>query len=209
LSSTRSAFALLALATACVTAPPVPVRRTLVCAGDSNSIPTASWCELLAGRLAPSDWYVVNASIWGTGARGWATKGTVARLVAPHRPDVVLFALGTNDVCEARPEIVVDALLTLAGQASSACEPGAAPCPRIILATIPPTHLPPPLDGCRLATERTNELLRAAWPSHLLADFDGWVSGPEWYGPDGVHFNADGQARRADAALDALLAAVP
>jgi lysophospholipase L1-like esterase len=183
-------------------------RRTIVCAGDSNSTPPTGWCDVLGAALPPDQWRMVNVSLWGTSARGWLAKQSVERLVTPHRPDVVVFALGTNDVCEASAQAIVDALIALARRASQSCASPAEPCPRVMLATIPPSYLPPPIDNCRSTAARVDELLRAAWPAYLLVDFDSWVTGPEWYRADGLHFGPEGQARRADAAFLALLDAI-
>ena len=186
--------------------PPHPLR-TVVCAGDSNSGMKNSWCDMLARDLPESEWRFVNVSRWGTSAVFWVANDLGHTLVASSRPDIVVIALGTNDACRASATEIVDALLALAGQSSDGCR-GGAPCPRVVIATIPPLFEPAPIESCQPTIDAANALLGASWPPNLVADFDSWVTGPEWYWPDGIHLTDDGQRRRAAEARSAIYRAL-
>jgi lysophospholipase L1-like esterase len=200
----RRAIVLAALlALACRRAEPPRPLRTVVCAGDSNTGMKNSWCDMLARDLPESEWRFVNVSRWGTSAVFWVANDLGRTLVASSRPDVVVIALGTNDVCRTPATEIVVALLALAVQSGDGCG-GGNPCPRVVIATIPPIFEPPPILSCQPAIDATNELLQATWPPNLVADFDSWVTGPEWYWPDGIHLTDDGQRRRAAEARTAI-----
>jgi lysophospholipase L1-like esterase len=181
--------------------------RTVVCAGDSNTGMQDSWCDMLARELPEAEWRFVNVSRSGTRAAYWAANDLGKKLVAPLRPDVVVLALGTNDVWRTSPAGIVDALLTLAIQSSDGCGAGRL-CPRVVIATIPPLFQQPPIRNYQSTIDATNALLEATWPPNLIADFDSWVTGPEWYWPDGIHLTDDGQHRRAAEARNAIYRAL-
>lgn len=103
----RSALARAALATvlwaACLAGPAANERApVLAVLGDSlgaaYGIDVADgWVALLARRLADTgrDWKVVNASVSGDTTAGGLTR--LPRLLAEHRPRVVVVELGGND----------------------------------------------------------------------------------------------------------------
>jgi len=73
---------------------------TLMVLGDSlsaaHNIPAASgWVSLLAQRLKPLAWEVVNASISGETSGGGAAR--VGELLQRHQPRLLLVELGGND----------------------------------------------------------------------------------------------------------------
>lgn len=172
---------------------------TVYCLGDSNSDRNwqprvAKWCDLVAAERPT--WYVVNGSFMGTRATGDCFNCGQARLAAALAAmpiDVVMIALGTNDMKEA-PEVAVDALLRLRGQAQMA---GA----EVLIATIPPVLSG---DGAKSDwVDRANALLTAQLPGNRLIDFSSGMT-REDYAFDGVHIMESGQRKRAAAALRAL-----
>lgn len=92
---------LIALCAGLAAAPAGAAERPVVLVlGDSLSagygIPgDQGWVQLLAGRLGPRGYRVVNASISGDTSRGGRAR--VADLLARHRPAWVLLELGAND----------------------------------------------------------------------------------------------------------------
>ncbi len=97
----RSWIRLLALMVTLSAAPAGGGERPVVLVlGDSLSaaygIPRErGWVHLLARRLEPRGYRVVNASISGDTSRGGLTR--VDDLLARHRPDWLLLELGAND----------------------------------------------------------------------------------------------------------------
>ncbi len=74
--------------------------RSVLVLGDSLSaaygIPVeAGWVALLAERLAPRGWEVINASVSGETSAGGARR--LPELLARHQPQVVILQLGGND----------------------------------------------------------------------------------------------------------------
>lgn len=75
-------------------------RRKVLVVGDSLSAAygiqvEAGWVALLAERLTPRGWQVVNASVSGETSAGGARR--LPELLARHQPEVVVLQLGGND----------------------------------------------------------------------------------------------------------------
>jgi len=114
-------------------------------------------------------------------------------------PDVVLLALGTNDVISFRdpPEVAVDALLALRGRA------GAADIDTFI-ATIPPIYTSlKENDEVNRSIDRANAMLAERVPADRLIDFHSNMT-QEDFDSDGIHINQSGQEKRATAVERAL-----
>lgn len=93
-------FALLAFSMVAAASTPSPQPRTLLVLGDSLAaaygIPAQrGWVALLAERLQPFGWQVVNASISGETTAGGASR--IAGELARHQPALVIVELGAND----------------------------------------------------------------------------------------------------------------
>lgn len=176
--------------------------QTLLIVGDSLSAgfglePGADWTTLLQHRLL-SEGYgyrVVNASITGD-----TTTGGLARLpraLRIHQPSIVLIELGGNDGLRGTPIALIED--NLARMIRLARDAGA----RVILAgmQMPPNY------GSRYVSEFAAVFPRlAAAHDVVLIDFilDGIALNRDLMQPDGIHPNAEAQARLLDNAWPAI-----
>lgn len=170
---------------------------TVICLGDSNTAqgkpPGPKWCEFVA-QLHP-DWKVINDGVAYAKAAGdcfFCGKMLLgSALIAV--PDIVILALGTNDM-QQKPEATVDALLSLRDQAARTNA-------EVLIATIPPIfeHDPP----FEEYVNATNALLAQRVTPNRLVDFFSDMQRDDFL-PDGLHINSSGQHKRAAAAEKAL-----
>ena len=177
----------------------------LLCVGDSNTdneglADRPKWCELLAAKHP--EWRVLNGAARFSQAAGdcfLCGQRMLRNGIGFASPDVVLIALGTNDIVSFRhpPEVPVDALVALRDQAVAANVDA-------YIATIPPTY------GTFRGSERVaeqiraaNDMLRQRLPANRLMDFHSNLT-REDFDADGIHLNRAGQEKLAAAADTAL-----
>lgn len=182
-------------------------RLVVACVGDSNTSRLGGplWCERLGERARPPGWEPCNMSqpgarivndgatwhdrpLWG----GWYLRAALERC----RPDVVILALGTNDLMMRSAEetlpAFVDAVATIEAEHVLP-----------LVALVPPFQASPSGLAARNAeVERLNRLLEARFPGRTVDFFSAMTQGD--YDPDGVHLNDRGQEKRAEAAWAAL-----
>ena len=198
------------------------------CMGLLHECTPDSWAAILQRRLdrESSLWLVENRGMPGmTAGRFYDTNGHESRFELWHEPAAASFhlerllreddlaslcrwvpfgalaprlviALGTNDFSKHPGYEAADDIMALQKQALEA-----APCLRVYVATVPPRF-----DGARARdAERlvTNALLRSRVAPDRLLDFDTAVTRDD-FGPDGVHVNPAGHAKRAAEALRVL-----
>lgn len=206
----------------------------VACVGDSNTqsdwqiarpdgfSEEDGWCERLADGLLES----VNCGWGGATAfpNGWNLPhfhgaGQVEAALADPGVDVLLLALGTNDLAysildpdhlladDLSPEAVADRIQALALAATAG---GAA----VLVATIPyrlaptdPAYLPPPPGIDALVAELNAELAQRFAPESRV-DFTSEMTTADFLS-DGLHVNASGMARRAEAARAAVYRLLP
>jgi len=175
----------------------------VLCVGDSNTDPRwgqPKWCELIRARHP--EWSVADQGQMYARARGDCILCGSALLgsgIAKTSPDVVLIALGTNDIASTHdsPEAVVDALLTLRAQASAAGV-------EAFIATVPPVYGDSPeREHVNQQINAANALLARELPANRLIDFHSGME-PDDFEADGVHIKPSGQEKRAAAADRAL-----
>ena len=152
-----------------------------------------NWCEILAERHPNIDW--VNTAIWGATATRtelgpWCGVDQVAEALS-YNPDLVLIALGTNDLLRLglEAETVASTLVALHEEVEAGNVTG-------LVALVPPV-----LNGDSELAARinhTNELVDAALG--LVVDFYSRLEPSDFTQPDGVHFTQSGQNKRAAAA---------
>jgi len=179
-------------------------RLRLSCVGDSNTFPSAwtnphSWCDGV--RSAISNPVFEVTSFAGLGATmidrpGGNDARHYLEEALRAKPDLVIVALGTNDVgrtVNASPERIVGTMRELDELASKART-------RIWFATLPPRPNPntPPA-----AVETTNKLIERSFPSDKLVDFYTGF-GPDDLNADGIHMARKGQLLRAERVTDRL-----
>ena len=194
-------------------------RRTLVCLGDSNTAAEPSWCDMLQVLLPSAKWRIVNRGqrLALTSYPGDLPRNGRSQLLASlaaDTPDVVVMAFGTNDLMlgslvadglglPGGPEIepVVQNYLGLRRIARAAGV-------RSFVASTPPlaTQNKPRYAPVNALVVRLNGRLREAIPPEELIDFDSPMNPLSDY-KDAVHFNVEGQAKRAVAACGVLAAA--
>jgi acyl-CoA thioesterase-1 len=176
--------------------------RTLLVVGDSLSAaygvePSEGWTSLLQSRLTAEGYgyRVVNASISGDTTTGGL--GRLPRALRVHQPALVFIELGGNDGLRGTPVAVIrenlSAMIRLAQEAGA----------RVILAGLQM----PPNYGSRYTSDFARiypELAREFGVG--LVDFflDGVALNRRLMQPDGIHPNADGQARLLDNAWPVL-----
>lgn len=174
---------------------------TLLCVGDSNTDISGKrdqpkWCEFL-GQLHP-DWKAVNDGVSYARAIGdclFCGQTIFGSVVGKLSPDIVILALGTNDMQD--PQGAVDALLALRDRAARTNA-------EVFIATIPPVFPPHPAYEERMEHIRAaNALLAQRVPANRLIDFFSDMR-QEDFKPDGLHINDAGQRKRAAAAERAL-----
>jgi lysophospholipase L1-like esterase len=177
-------------------------RVIVACLGDSNTDArwppphTPKWCEFAAEATG---WTFANHAVSGT---------TVTMPAAPARwagpqldealadaPDAVVLAFGTNDVRTGRSTAEIVAAYRDAVRRVDATGAMA------FVALSPPLFPPEPQHAEQLAA--LNAALRGAFARDLLIDFASGMTRAD-YEPDGIHPNADGQHKRAAAALRVL-----
>lgn len=177
------------------------------CAGDSNTLGPDAWCER-AAPLMPVATVVKGAEVLVEPTQ-FVKRGFVgapvcqgigeafAAMLVEQGADVVVAAFGTNDLIAHghTPAEVVDcyeATRDFLGQR------------QLFVALTPPVHPPfPDAAAHNLLIDELNALLRAAFPAERIVDFhDGFT--PDLYASDGLHFNAAGQQKRAERAVEAL-----
>lgn len=173
---------------------PLPAAaRTLLVVGDSLSAAygmdvNSGWVALLGQRLVREklDYQVVNASISGdTTANGLAR---LPRLLAEHKPEIVLIELGGNDglrgLALAQMKHNITAMVKKAKSIQA----------RVLLAGM---QLPP--NYGKSYTERFRRIYReiAVEQKVALAPFilDGIATNPELMQPDGIHAAARAQQK--------------
>jgi len=172
----------------------------IVCVGDSNSAVAspclqATWCELLAERYPR--WEFANTSKGFARASGdtmlWGKPMVMQGLAVS--PDVVIIALGTNDLGAANlpPEAAVDAILGLRNEVLSHGLDA-------IVATVPPVVNGP--DGLNQRIDAANALLAQRVPPEWLIDFHTGMGPTDFL--DTYHLNESGQRKRAAAAEKTL-----
>jgi lysophospholipase L1-like esterase len=172
----------------------------IACVGDSNTDPhftpeDPSWCELVAA--AHPNWQFVNrGAVFSTAAspEGCVLCGRylLNQALTEDHVDLVLIALGTNDLASAwlRADATVNALIALRDAAIAANVEAA-------IAMIPPV-----INGRVGVTRRinaANALLGARIPAGALVDFFSGMQ-PVFFLCDGVHVNGAGKRKRAEAA---------
>ena len=181
---------MLALTVVCLPAAQA-AEQTIVVVGDSLSsgygIATEqSWVAMLEDRLQAEGYgyRVVNASIAGDTSAGGLAR--LPRLLAAHKPDLVVIELGGNDGLRGQPVATLRANLTKMIELSK--QSGA----DVVLAGI---QMPPNYG------QTYGQALAAVYPE-LAARFDVPLVGfiledvalhPELMQPDGIHPNAAGQ----------------
>jgi hypothetical protein len=173
---------------------------TVYCLGDTHTArrqlrtPPPTWCEMLAAELPT--WTFINGGVASATAAGdceTCGRSLLAAALAAHPIDLVLIALGTNDMHDA-PEAVVDTLLALREQAAQKDV-------EALIATMPPEFT---LNLARVRRiKTTNDLLSRRAPPDCLIDF---FSGLELsdYVPGGTEVARSGHRKLAAAALRAL-----
>jgi lysophospholipase L1-like esterase len=159
--------------------------------GDSNTLPRTdgpSWCGQLTTAHQTIDW------------RCFAKAGLAASEALPYidtaiatQPDLLLIALGTNDIWRgASGSEVAERLQSLTAYAENLGV-------TVLVATVPRMfYFGPPVND-RIAD--TNARLRL-WRGALL-DFDSDLIEEDYFS-DGIHFVAAGQAKRTQRAEDLL-----
>jgi acyl-CoA thioesterase-1 len=170
--------------------------RTLLVVGDSLSAgfglePGQGWVSLLQDRLEAKGYgyRVVNASISGDTTTGGL--GRLPRALRLHRPSIVLIELGGNDGLRGTPVAVIRQ--NLAEMIRLSREAGA----RVVLAGL---HLPPNY-GARYAADfgaLYPELAKKHGATLIEFILDGVALDARLMQPDGIHPNADAQARILD-----------
>jgi acyl-CoA thioesterase-1 len=186
----RYLAALLALTVVCLPAAQA-AEQTIVVVGDSLSsgygiAAEQSWVAMLEDRLQ-SEGYgyrVVNASIAGDTSAGGLAR--LPRLLAAHKPNLVIIELGGNDGLRGQPVATLRSNLTKMIELSK--QSGA----DVVLAGI---QIPPNYG------QTYGQALAAVYPE-LAARFDAPLVGfiledvalhPDLMQPDGIHPNAAGQ----------------
>jgi alpha-tubulin suppressor-like RCC1 family protein len=183
-------------------------RITVACLGDSNTQPTPAlprtWCERLLDQLPGERWRTVNRGEGGATAVEFGSLILAGEhldyALESDAVDAVILAYGTNDLvfAGASPEDVARAYARLRERARAAGIDAFA-------ALTPPVQ--PPERAVNSAIAELNGLLAEVFPDSRIVDFWSDMS-PEDY-VDALHLGESGQAKRARAARDALVAAGP
>ena len=204
----------------------------VACLGDSNTqsdwqasrpdgFPAEEgWCERLSDHVSTTNcgWGGATASPNVSPYPHFQGQGQLDAALSDPRVDLVIIALGTNDIGysfddpslllleDQTPAAFASELEALAEQAADA---GAL----VVVATSPYRFAPtdgqapvPPGFNDRIA--ELNGELGARFGADALADFTTGF-GPEDFLNDGIHLNSQGMAKRSDAALEAVLRLVP
>jgi len=187
---------------ACLVATPLHAAntRTLLVLGDSLSaaygIPVEQgWVNLLAERLQPQGWRVVNASISGETTAGGASR--IERELAAHRPDLVVVELGANDGLRGLPLDRARANLQRIIDASRAAGADVA----LIGMRIQPNYGP---DYTRQFTAMYQSLAEANGVPLLPFLLEAILDDPDAFQADRLHPTASVQPRLRDAVIALL-----
>ena len=182
----------------------------LACVGDSNTfafgqIWPSSWCPQVAEEVLNASFFTTNHSVVGAVIKSnWQKQGAATLLTEAleGNPDAVLFALGTNDLPQLRSEHLAEdidlRIVTLQALAAQAQKAGA----QVFVALIPPRF---DRQGPPEARELFNQAIRDNWSPQVILDFDSGFDASD-FGPDGLHFNGIGHAKRAVRAAEFLQA---
>ena len=179
-------------------------RVVIACLGDSNTETrwpppqTPKWCEFAAAERP--EWTFTNHAVGGATVtrppdeRSWSGPQLDAALAA-SRLDAVVLAFGTNDVRADRSTAEIVAAYRAAAARASA---GGT---RVFVALTPSIYPPEPEHTDAIAA--LNRTLRQAFPADSIIDFATGMA-REDFEADGLHPNASGQHKRAQAALRTL-----
>lgn len=116
---------------------------------------------------------------------GWWAQ----RIVESWHPDVVILAIGTNDVNHGDSALdIVSAMIDLVVQLE------AAGVGRVYVATVPPWFAPAPVD-MNLAIADLNAFVRFAFGTRVIDFHEGFDR--DDFGPDGIHLTVAGHQKRA------------
>jgi len=206
------------LGTIRVVAPPTELRDrdgdgvvTVTCIGDSNTstpnpVTLPRWCERLGALLDDATASGVTEVAWKTVNRGvpatFAAVDWVNQALAEGRPDVMIFAFGTNDLRLPRtPQQLVDVYGQMMQRAWLADLPA-------FVATTPEYYVQhgPPADctlGNPAGIAALNALIVATFAPDVV-DFHRGIVCPDDV-PDWLHFTPSGHDKRARAAFDVLV----
>lgn len=174
-------------------------RPNVIFIGDSI---TERWPRLGASSWRP-EW--LNRGLGGE--RSDHVRARFAEDVVKLRPQVVVILIGTNDAwvsSAALPLVMTEA--NIAAMVTLAHEAGI----RVVLASVPPVShvtdptLPPMPANAEPRIEAENIWLKAYAAGHGAGFADYWSVMRPQFTSDGVHPNADGYARMAAAAADAI-----
>jgi acyl-CoA thioesterase-1 len=178
------------------------VAPVVMVLGDSLSagygLPAGQgWVDLLAGKMAleAPGFKVVNASISGETTLGGRNR--LARLLAQHRPAVVIVELGANDGLRGAPLDGVRGNLTAIAAESRAA--GA----RVLMVgmRLPPNYGADYGRRFQALFGEVAQAQRAAWVPFL---FEGFGDRREMFQDDGIHPVAGAQPRMLDTVWPAL-----
>ncbi|MFN0317955.1 MAG: arylesterase [Burkholderiales bacterium] len=175
---------------------------TIVIYGDSLSAGYGlargtGWVDLLGKRLSQQNYpyRLVNASISGETSLGG--KNRIAKVLALHRPAIVVLELGANDGLRGHPNGSLKANL---GSIVRACQRSGA---RVLLVGM---RLPPNY-GAAYTREFSQTFAATAKQHNLpLVPFlmEGFAQRREMFQSDGVHPNAQAQPAMLDTVWNAL-----
>ncbi len=187
-------------------------------AGDSNTHWLSCAYPLVwQARHDPALVRAEDEGIFATTAHYWVDHDVLGTALLRDHPDAVLIALGTNDVEQGIPPLVIMAnLATLYLEVAGFTLPtGRHPIP--IVATVPPIYDPMGVDPVGTAIKNAsirqlNWMIRGWLPPNRVVDFDSWMPA-EWdsafmlstWGPDPVHLSCDAHEIRADLVDDLLV----
>jgi lysophospholipase L1-like esterase len=169
---------------------PAPVVRgdRVLLVGDSLLWQST---DPVTAALRAERWEPTIAAAPATTIGAWAPK--MARLVADHRPDVVVVELGTNNCTAECPHLaaVIDRLMRSV--------PRTTPVHWLNVQAQPtyPAHPESVNDALAQARDR--------WPNLTLVDMSArFRNHPEWHQPDGLHFSAAGSDQLGSFIAEAL-----
>ena len=194
--------------------------REILFAGDSNTrYLSCAYPYTWQARHDPNVLRAQNEGLFATTAHFWVDNGVLQAALLRDEPDAVVIALGTNDVGQRIPPILVMAnLMTLYRQAVSHTLPNGSH-PVAAIATVPPVYDPAGLDPAGTAAKNAdirtlNALIRSWLPASRVVDFDSWMPA-EWDAafmatnmlgkPDPIHISCGAHEIRADLIDDLVI----
>lgn len=183
--------------------------REVLFAGDSNThFLSCAYPIAWQARYDPHLIQAQDEGVFGTAAQFWVRYGILQTALDRDHPDAVVIALGTNDVAQRIPPILIMAnLATLYRQVLDHTLPNGSH-PVAAIATVPPIYDPAGIDPEGTAAQNAdirllNTLIRRWLPPNRVVDFDSWM--PEewdpafmWWELDGVHIGCEAHRIRAD-----------